>query len=169
MKDTQNYLRLGVDKTPKPWYNNYRNQERGIDTMKKLVNLRCYAAVGKNDFCDTSIWNHIRYVEVAETNSTEYTLETFEQAFAAVADNHIRNAETSTTFFGNRPTIEMKWGDIYKPTTVLTAKTFKPVRVKWMWEEVERMYTMKDLADLLPAEQFCEWLKDHGITMVGSH
>jgi hypothetical protein len=31
------------------------------------------------------------------------------------------------------------------------------------------MYTMKDLADLLPADQFCEWLKDHGITMVGSH
>ena len=137
--------------------------------MKKLVNLRCYAAVGKNDLCDTSIWNHIRYVEVAETNSTEYTLDTFEEAFAAVADNHIRNAETSCTLFFSRPTIEMKWGDIYKPTTVLTAKTFKPIRVKWVWEEVTRRYTMKDLADLLPADQFCEWLKDHGITMVGSH
>lgn len=136
--------------------------------MKKLVNLRCYAAVGKSEYCDTSIWNHIRYVEVEETNSTEYTLETFEEAFAAVADHHIRNAETSCTLFGNRPMIEIRWGDIHKCTTSMTKKTFKPIRVKWEWEEVTRMYTMKDLADLLPAEQFCDWLKDRGITMVGS-
>ena len=136
--------------------------------MKKLVNLRCYAAVGKNDLCDTSIWNHIRYVEVAETNSTEFTLETFEEAFAAVRDNRIRNAETGCTLFRNRPTIEIGWGD-FRSKSEMTEKTFKPVRVKWEWEEVTRMYTMKDLADLLPAEQFCEWLKDHGITMVAPH
>lgn len=134
--------------------------------MKKLVNLRCYAAVGKDDYADTSIWNHIRYVEVAETNSTEYTLETFDEAFAAVADHRIRNAETSATLFRNRPMIELHWGRIDCSRTYLTAKNFKPIRVKWEWEEVERVYTMKDLADLLPAEQFCEWLKDRGITMV---
>lgn len=136
--------------------------------MKKLVNLRCYAAIGKDEYQDTSIWNHIRYVEVSDCNVTEYTLETFEEAFAAVADHHIRNAETSTTFFGNKPTIEIGWGDIYRNKSVMSAKTFKPVRVKWEWQEVTRVYTMKDLADLLPADQFCEWLKDRGITMVGS-
>lgn len=136
--------------------------------MKKLVNLRCYAAIGKDEYQDTSIWNHIRYVEVSECNTTEYTLETFEEAFAAVADHCIRNAETSTTLFGNKPTIEITWGDLYRNKSVMSAKTFKPVRVKWEWQEVTRAYTMKDLADLLPAEQFCEWLKDRGITMVGS-
>lgn len=135
---------------------------------KKLVNLRCYAAIGKDDYCDTSIWNHIRYVEVGECDTHEYTLETFEEAFAAVADNRVRNAETSTTFFGNKPTIEIGWGDIYRGKSVMSAKTFKPLHIKWQWEEVKRVYTMKDLADLLPAEQFCEWLKDQGITMVGS-
>lgn len=132
--------------------------------MKKLVNLRCYVTVGNNkDYCDTSIWNHIRYVEVSETNSTEYTLHTFEEAFAAVADNHIRNAETSTTLFRNRPTVEISWGDIGRCKTVLTEKNFRPVYVKWAWEEVEKAYSIKSLADLLPAEQFCEYLKDRGI------
>lgn len=136
--------------------------------MKKLVNLRNFVAIGNDEYCDTSIWNHIRYVEVSETNSTEYTLETWEEAFAAVADNRIRNAETSCTLFRNRPTIEIGWGDIYRNKSVMSEKTFKPIRVKWEWQEVTRMYTMKDLADLLPADQFCEWLKDRGITMVGS-
>lgn len=136
--------------------------------MKKLVNLRCYAAIGKDEYCDTSIWNHIRYVEVGECNTTEYTLETFEEAFAAVRDHRIRNAETGCTLFRNRPTIEIGWGDLYRNKSEMTEKTFKPIRVKWEWEEVTRVYTMKDLADLLPAEQFCDWLKDRGITMVGS-
>ena len=131
--------------------------------MKKLVNLRCYVAIGNKDFCDTSIWNYIRYVEVSETNSTEYTLHTFEEAFAAVCDNHIRNAETSSTLFRNRPIIEIGWGDIYKPRTEIREKNFKPIHVKWEWEEVTKAYTMKDLADLLPADQFCDYLKDRGI------
>lgn len=136
--------------------------------MKKLINLRCYAAIGNDDYCDTSIWDHIRYVEVSETNSTEYTLETFEEAFAAVRDHRIRNAETDYTLFGNRPMIELSWGDFHRGRTAITARNFKPVRVKWEWEEVTRMYTMKDLANLLPAEQFCEWLKDRVITIVGT-
>lgn len=136
--------------------------------MKKLVNLRNYVAIGSDEYRDTSIWNHIRYVEENACNTTEYTLETFEQAFAAVADNCIRNAETGTTLFRGRPTIEIGWSDIYRTKSEMTEKTFKPLRVKWEYEEVTKLYTMKDLADLLPADQFCEWLKDRGITMVGS-
>ena len=136
--------------------------------MKKLVNFRCYVAIGKDDYCDTSIWSHIRYVEESEANDTEYTLDTFERAFAAVADNYIRNASTYKTLFGNKPAMEISFGRLENSRVVLTKKTFKPVRVKWQWEEVGTTYIMKDLASILPAEQFCEWLKDHGITMVGS-
>lgn len=136
--------------------------------MKKLVNLRCYVAIGKDEYRDTSIWPYIRYVEVSESYTIEYTLETFEVAVAAVADHCIRNAETCTTLFGNKPTIEISWGDLYRNKSVMSAKTFKPIRVKWECQDVTIVYTMKDLANLLPAEQFCEWLKDRGITMVGS-
>ena len=135
---------------------------------KKLVNLRCYVAIGNGDYCDTSFWNHTRYVEVGECDTLEYTLETWEDAYSAVDANKIRNASTFTTFFGNKPAIEFSWGRLERSRTTLTERTFKPVRVKWQWEEVDRVYTMKDLADILPAEQFCEWLKDRGITMVNS-
>lgn len=137
--------------------------------MKKLANLRCYVAIGKDEYCDTSIWNHIRYVEENECNTREYTFETFEEASAAVADKQVKNASTYNTLFGNKPAIEFSFGRLENSRVVLTKKTFKPVRVKWEWEEVEvEDYTMKNLASILPAEQFCEWLKDHGITMVGS-
>lgn len=136
--------------------------------MKKLVNLRNYVAIGNDDYCDTSIWNHIRYVDEKECETVEYTLETFEEACKAVSENRIRNGEMNSTLFGNKPLIEISWGDIYKCKTVLSQKNFKPIHVKWQWEEVDRMYTMKDLASVLPADQFCEWLKDRGITMVGS-
>ena len=135
---------------------------------KKLVNLRCYVAIGNGDYCDTSFWNHTRYAEVGECDTLEYTLETWEDAYSAVDANKIRNASTFTTFFGNKPAIEFSWGRLERSRTTLTERTFKPVRVKWQWEEVDRVYTMKDLADILPDEQFCEWLKDRGITMVNS-
>ena len=136
--------------------------------MKKLVNLRCCVAIGNDDYCDTSIWSHIHYVEMSECDTIEYTFETFKEAFAAVHDHKIRNAEIGYTLFRNRPIIEISWGDFYRNKSEMTEKTFKPIRVKWDWQEVTRMFTMKNLSDLLPAEQFCEWLKDHGITMVGS-
>ena len=137
--------------------------------MKKLINLRCYVAIGDTEFCDTAIWNHIRYIGMeGSSSSTEYYYGTFAEAHKAIENNMIRNAETGFTLFRSRPTIEIHWGDIMRNNTELTEKTFEPIRVKWTKEEVERMYTMKDLIDLLPADQFCEWLKDRGITQIGS-
>ena len=136
--------------------------------MKKLINLRCSVAIGNSDFCDTSIWNHIRYIETEDSsNSTEYYYGTFTEAYEAVKHNTIRNAETGFTLFHNRPFISIHWGNIYKDNTKLTEKTFKPIRVKWEKMEITKWYTIKDLADSLPANQFCEWLKDQGITQIG--
>lgn len=137
--------------------------------MKKLIDLRCSVAIGNEDFCDTSIWSHIRYIEMdGASSSTEYIYNTFAEAHEAVERNMIRNASTGFTLFRSRPTIDIHWGDIYRNNTELTEKTFEPIRVKWEKMEVTRWYTMKDLVDLLPADQFCEWLKDQGITQIGS-
>ena len=134
--------------------------------MKKLVNLRCYVAIGTDDYADTSFWNHIQYIE--EEEPTEYTLETWKEAYEAIKTNHVRNAEVGLTMFGKRDTIEIGWGDLYQHKSVMTEKKFIPIHVKWVWEDVTRNYSIKDLADLLPAKQFCEWLKDQGITQIGS-
>ena len=107
--------------------------------MKKLINLRCYVAIGDTEFCDTSIWNHIRYIEMeGSSSSTEYYYGTFAEAHKAIENNMIRNAETGFTLFRSRPTIEIHWGDIMRNNTELTEKTFEPIRVKWTKEEVEK-------------------------------
>ena len=135
--------------------------------MKKLADLVCYVAIGENEYQNTSIWSHINYMEMDECKTTEFTLNTFNEAYAAIANDRIRNAEIGATLFG-KPTIEISRKD-FIDKFVMNERTFKPISVKWEWQEVERNYTIKDLANLLPAEQFCEWLKDRGITVVGSH
>ena len=137
--------------------------------MKKLIDLRCMVAIGNNEYCDTSIWSHIRYIEMDDSSSsTEYYYGTFAEAKEAVERNMIRGAEVEHTLFRNRPYLDIHWGDIYKNNTWVTEKNFEPIRVKWEKQEVTRWYTMKDLVDLLPADQFCEWLKDQGITQIGT-
>lgn len=136
--------------------------------MKKLANLRCYVAIGKGKYQDTSFWNNIRYEEADECDTVEYTLNTWKEAYEAVESNRIRNASAYRTLFGNKPAIEFSWNSLERSRTTLTEKSFKPVHVKWVWEEVSELYTIQDLANLLPANQFCEWLKDRGITMIGS-
>lgn len=45
----------------------------------------------------------------------------------------------------------------------MTERTFKTVRVKWVAEPVKTHYSFNDLKDLLPAEDFCKYLKDQKI------
>lgn len=134
--------------------------------MKKLIDLRCYVAIGKNNYVDTSNWNHIQYIEVNESK-TECVLKTWEEAYEAVKNNRIRNATIGLTFFRKRETIELYLGDSFS-NFVMTKKTFVPIHVKWEWQEVDENYTIKNLANLLPANQFCEWLKNKGITQIDS-
>ena len=134
--------------------------------MKKLVDLRCYVAIGESDYVDTSNWNHLQYIEVKESKK-EYILTTWEEIYEAVKNNCIRNAEIGLTFFRKRETIEIYLGDSFSKF-IMTKKTSIPIHVKWEWQEVDENYTIKNLANLLPADQFCEWLKDKGITQISS-
>lgn len=130
--------------------------------MKRLVNLRNLVAIGKKDYFDTSIWNHIKYLEAEENQVEEYELNSWEEAYSAIKRNEVRNAAINTTLFG-KPCIVISWGSFDKRNTVLTERNFKPIKVRWEWVAVKKSYSIKDLANLLPAEQFCEWLKDNGI------
>ena len=137
--------------------------------MKKLMNLRCLVAVGDKKYCDTSIWNYIRYYDMEEVPEVvEFHYNTFEEALTAVEEGMIRGAEIYHTLFSNRPYFTIPWGEVYRNDTEITEKNFKPIHVKWEKVEVNKAFTMKDLAGLLPAEMFCEWLKDHGITQIGN-
>ena len=134
--------------------------------MKKLVDLRCYVAIGESDYVDTSNLNHLQYIEVKESKK-EYILTTWEEAYEAVKNNYIRNAEIGLTFFKKHETIEIYLANSFSKF-VMTKKTFMPIHVKWEWQENNEVYTIKNLAGLLSADQFCEWLKDKGITQISS-
>ena len=131
--------------------------------MKKLVNFRCYVSVNGEEYCDTSYRTRIRYSEI--TGKSETVITNWEEAYRAVSEHNILNAETSETLFTNRPTIKIYYGDISRNTREISEKEFKSLKYKWVSSETDGIYTIKDLAELLPADQFCEWLKDQGISI----
>lgn len=133
--------------------------------MKKLVDLRCMVAVGDGEYYDTSIWKHIHYVDAKEIANVEYTLNTWEEALEEAKNGKVRGLKIERTLFGNRPYLEVHRGDFGENDVSITEKKFKPIHVRWEFEEFDaKAYTIKELANLLSAEDFCEWLKDHGIT-----
>ena len=131
--------------------------------MKQICNLRCYVAIGKGEYEDTSFWNHWRYCEIGETE--EYVI-SWGELYDLVEEHHIRNAELTTNFFG-KPVVKIGWANVYKNKTKITARNFHPIWVKWSAKPVDRFYSIKRLAEMLPAEDFCEYLKDNGINIGG--
>lgn len=135
--------------------------------MKKLVNLRCYVAIGDEEFRDTSIWTHLEYIDENLTETIELNYNNFADAYTAVQDGKILNAETDFTFWRSKPVIKIPNIETVI-TDRITEKTFTSLKVKWIWEEPTMNYTLKDLYAMLKSEQMVDWLKDRGITSVGS-
>ena len=131
--------------------------------MKQICDLRCYVAIDKKDYEDTSMWKHLRY---CEPGKTEEYITSWGDLYDLVEGHHIRNAELTTNLFG-KPVVKIRWADIYKNQTKITYRNFRSIEVKWAAEPVKTIYSIKDLADLLPAEDFCEYLKDQGINIGG--
>ena len=129
--------------------------------MKKICDLRCYVAIGKQDYADTSIWKHLWY---CESGTTEEYITSWGDLYELVKEHGIRNAELTTNLFG-KPVVKIGWADIYKSKAKITYRNFRPIKVKWAAEPVDTVYSIKDLADLLPAEDFCEYFKDHNINI----
>ncbi len=132
--------------------------------MKQIRNYRHYISINGKEWQDTSIWNDLRYCEPKEEEVFE--LSTFEEAVEAIKKGLIHRAEIGRTLFGNKPIIELRTDDIYCDKITMTAKTFKPIRVKYTWEEHNRRVTMDTLSDQLSADEFCEYLKDRGIFQI---
>lgn len=132
--------------------------------MKRLTDLRCKVAIGNDEFIDTSILVHLYYEDeelIGKELNFIYT--DFNELYEAVKDDKILNAKTDYTFWRSKPAVKISLADEDFCRTI-SAKTMKKVSVKWVYEDVKKEYTMKDLASMLSAENFCEYLKDRGIT-----
>lgn len=132
--------------------------------MKKVVDFRQYVSFDNGEtFQDTSIWRHLYYRELKEEEVE--VLETFEQAYDYIKADNLMNAEIDATFFRGRKQIRISTADFECPRT-FTEKDFKPIIVKSVFEEETSKLSMKSLASQLSADDFCEWLKDRGITQI---
>ena len=135
--------------------------------MKKIYDRRVLVKVdGWKEFDDTSIFRHLRYKDEDYANQEHlYRFETFEEAKEEIEKGFILNAESTTTFFTNKPKLEIKTSSSFFDSVPLTMteKSFKPIEVKIVYKE-ENNVSIKTLADLLDADSFCEYLNDRNIS-----
>ena len=94
-----------------------------------------------------------------------YRFETFEEAKEEIEKGFILNAKSTTTFFTNKPKLEINTSSSFFDSAALTMteKDFKPIEVKIVYKE-ENNVSIKTLADLLDADSFCEYLNDRNIS-----
>lgn len=127
--------------------------------MKELYNYRMLVSIDGKEYRDTSIWNHIRYLNPEETK----TMETVEMSFDEVYNiaDAIMNAEKGITFFRKRKYIKFSFADSFEPE-YLYEGTKKKIQIKE--EYLSFSCSMEKLARLLDSEDFISYLKDRGIS-----
>ena len=157
-------MKISIDKAEKLCYTKYRKKEREVNTMKKVFDKRCYIRVNnEKEFHDTSIFYHLSYVEEEEAATTERVFTDFQEAYEFVKNGGVMNAEATHTLFRNRPEIKLSTADDCC-AGYYTEKNFKSLAVRWEYAEAQP--TIKTLTSLLTADEFCEYLKDRGITQI---
>ena len=136
--------------------------------MKKIYDRRVLLKVdGWKEFDDTSMFRHLRYKDEDYANQEHlYRFETFEEAKEEIEKGFILNAKSTTTFFTNKPKLEINTAKSFfdaASAVTMTEKSFKPIEVKIVYKE-EKHISIKELADLLDADSFCEYLNDRNIS-----
>lgn len=79
--------------------------------MKEICDLRCYVAIGKGEYMDTSIWKHWRY---CKEGKCEETFCNWHDLYVGVKHNNIRNATVEKTIFG-KDKVRFSWGSFSYP------------------------------------------------------
>lgn len=129
--------------------------------MKKVLDYRCYISLDGNYYADTSLRHHLTYTEPKMDKLA--ILITFDDLVRAVKDGMIMNAEITHTLFRRKPMVKLflGWDSHY-----VTARNYKPIYVKRVWEKPKEQKSISTLADLLPAEEFVEYVIDKGLSCV---
>ena len=133
--------------------------------MKKVVNYRQKISVNGSEFKDNSSFNCFRYIEVPEEE--EIVINSFAAAVEIIERGEIRGASVEGTLFRNKPYLHFTFCDFDAFEMTVFPKNFKSIKMRKVYEESDGKLTLKQLAGTLPAEEFCEYLKDRGLTHVG--
>lgn len=132
--------------------------------MKKVFDRRVLVKFqGDKEWNDTSIFHHYVYTdEEFEQENFHYEMKNFTEAYNFIREGYLRNAEISQTFLTKKPQIKISIGGIHDIIIKYTEKNFKPFEVKIVYENINNV-KITTLADLLNADEFCEYLRDRDI------
>ena len=129
--------------------------------MKTICDYRQIIKLEKEEF-DTSFRRHLYYEEPRENIKN---IDTFEELVELVSDDLLYNAIVSTTIFGKK-VVTLYKANLYDNKRKITEKNFKPFIIISQMKEDTRKNSFNTLMELLSAEDFAEWCKDHGITTI---
>lgn len=133
--------------------------------MKRLVNERVEYRVNEGEWINVSIFNRYRYLDDEQIAKKAFQTEelTFQETKEYVKEC-CNFGKIGKATFTKREYIELPSGSIFDGDLRYYENNFESATFRITFLDVNRILTIKDLADLLPAEQFCEYLKDRGIT-----
>lgn len=129
--------------------------------MKTVCDYRQIIVLGKEEF-DTSI---CRYLNYSEPNEFTREIDTFAELVDLVEQDAIFNATIIMSLFGKKK-VKLYKADFYDNRRIITEKNFKPFKVKCINKADTRKNSFNTLMELLDADDFAEWCKDHGITTI---
>jgi hypothetical protein len=131
--------------------------------MKKVIEVRKQYRLNNGEWTDVTDFNPISYREKDECVDKYRTIDTWKDTVGYVADGLLPNAEMHMTFFKKRIYLILPNNNIYSDfRTVVNEKDFKKLEVRVIYREP--ILTIKQLANILEADEFCEYLKDKGIS-----
>lgn len=133
--------------------------------MKEIYDYRFeYRLEGQKEFVDTSIWQHARYIEPKEAKNWTGLIRDFPQLVDLVKDGFFMNGRLEKTLFRKPMVVLGNVNDFYTGGDKITAKNFKPIEFRCAYNKMS--VSMKELAETLDADSFCEYLRDRGITKI---
>ena len=133
--------------------------------MKKLCRENLYTFLGDRSWEKDSYGLRLRYTDIDNLPAKrEIIFYDFDSAYDYLSGHIIFSASAWRTELFKKPRISYKscWDDI-QSREVMTKKNFKPFGEKCVWEEDTDRHTITTLSWALPADEFIEYCKDHGM------
>lgn len=134
--------------------------------MKKVFTVRTSIKFkNEKDFNDCRLFSQYVYMDELDATDTVYTIDSFERLFKLVEMGMIANAYIGKTLFGSRPKVVIRryCGGLDSYKTHVTEKNFVPIEYKYTYKD-KSSENIDTYREFLTADEFCEYLKDRGIT-----
>ena len=133
--------------------------------MKKVFDKRVYIKLeGWEDYKDTSIFKDLQFLPEEKAVEKSFCIRDFKELVAKVQNGVVCNAEMDETFFKHRPKVILHTEDLFNNRFSVTEKSFVSIKIKIEYLE-DKNTSLKTLSEMLPADDFVEYLKDKEISL----